>query len=616
MILKKIFFLLSILLIFSLCLLFVSDLKTTRFTSQTIGKFDLYNSKDVEVDVSEIRRNKINLQEGMIITFQNNEKDFFVHDFENDFSRGILVSKNTLELGPGFESQENSTDVTFDMAIARWNVIPYQKVDSSFDFGVVAFHHKGILYVEVSANGGPPLKVKSTQFNQRTNTIEYMFNLNLPSKYNEKIEIRAKAVPVEGDVRYLEPLYLYGKGEEIKDVVYVSLNKNPSMEEKIYPNLSEAIKNVSDAGEIILKDAGTYTLQISKIQRAAGELSRRWVTIKPAKGLNRKDVILSMNKGSEHFRTPIPQLKFENVTFDVRKMRQIYTSPSQEVWLDQCLLYKSKGSDERGNIVTPVRYYAEYHGSYATKSTARGTLYGFAGLKLVRNCYMENIIGDALQNSKMVINCHIQEMDGEISKHHSDILQYFGNHDNVIVYGVLAKKINKVQNFFFDHNKSSFRNMAFVNILIENSKSKTPCSQFSSESGHVLFYHTASLHQKFLFREDQLGDKKFLTHGHYFRNSIFGELSSISKNGESWALPQNVFLEDCHVQKGQPASGLTLGDYEFLYIGKRRVDYKGPSYVSLTAGIPPIERFPYPTWVAVMGQIQKGPFGFNYLVRH
>jgi hypothetical protein len=361
---------------------------------------------------------------------------------------------------------------------------------------------------------------------------------------------------------------------------------------------------------------GSYLLKTSEMNRAKRELGHRWITIQPSEGLNRRDVVLSMSNGDEDLEYPMPQLKLHNLSLDVSSVRQVSANLQQKLWIDQCLLFESKESILKSNNSSTLVEGKGLHGCYATKSTARNVLYGFTGLNLVRNCYMENIKKDTLKNSKMVVNCHIQKMSGDILERESNIFNYSGDHDNVIVYGVLAKEINEAQNFLFDHKKSDFRNMAFVNILIENTDADVPYSQFSSESGHVLFYHVASLHQNFLFREDHEDGHKFVSHGHYFRNSMFGEVGFINSEGNSGALPENVFFEECHVQKGQVFRGITSGEYDFSYIGKRRVDYKGPSYVKLTAGIPPIQGFHYPTWVTAMGQIQKGPFGFNYLVRH
>ena len=80
--------------------------------------------------------------------------------------------------------------------IARWNVIPGQKVTSEFEVGVVAFHMNGIDYVEFSANGSDWVQSNQMYTNPRTGNKEFWVTLNTPESYAGIIEIRARVIPL------------------------------------------------------------------------------------------------------------------------------------------------------------------------------------------------------------------------------------------------------------------------------------------------------------------------------------------------------------------------------------------------------------------------------------
>ena len=69
-----------------------------------------------------------------------------------------------------------------------------------------------------------------------------------------------------------------------------------------------------------------------------------------------------------------------------------------------------------------------------TKSRCENAVYCFIDAEMVRNSHIEKVSGDALQNSRLVLNSTLHNIDDEaLSGHHTDMLQYFGHHENVVV---------------------------------------------------------------------------------------------------------------------------------------------------------------------------------------
>ena len=127
------------------------------------------------------------------------------------FENGILVDNS----GPIIDSFGNTISETIGVeedaqAIARWDVVPYQRFGGSsdmvgnlFNLGIVAFHKVGINRLEFSLNGGPFLAVSEMTLNSRTDVYEYTVGVNASSVTDQMIEVRAIIYPFEGKPRVL-----------------------------------------------------------------------------------------------------------------------------------------------------------------------------------------------------------------------------------------------------------------------------------------------------------------------------------------------------------------------------------------------------------------------------
>lgn len=292
-------------------------------------------------------------------------------------------------------------------------------------------------------------------------------------------------------------------------------------------SIAAALGKIDDGGVIVLLDCGEYAVGALAVKRA----NRRWITVAADAGLRPEQVVICPSK-RDIVRPGVRLLHWQGVSFDFDRVEQYYPEPGQHVWFDYCRWFNSAGwaATYIPDQLQPVRSRSAIGGSYATDCQASDMLYGFVDQTLVRHCALRRISSDALQNSSLVLNCTVDTMDTPISGTHNDILQYFGHHENVIVYGVKATAICQTQDIFLDKTDSAFANCAFVDIEVSNPQSDPPFSQLASAEDHVLFSNVRTPDQSWVFRTD-LGLR-----------------------------PHNVFLENCGVRRflSRPPAGVIV----------------------------------------------------------
>ncbi|MBL4906910.1 MAG: hypothetical protein JKX94_05605 [Sneathiella sp.] len=460
-------------------------------------------------------------------------------------------------------------------AIALWNVVPFQNIKKEIEIGVVAFHMNGIERIDFSANGGPITSVKIAKINKRTNVLEYSIRLQIENNQDQKVDLRAIAYPNMGEPRELKPLILYanGHGRYSGKTVFVTNKRQKSKgvgtKSKPFSSMSKALRKAGSGGRVILLDPGLYYLG----GKAGIKNIKSWITIEGREGLDKNDIILGL-KERKLVRLDVDKLKFKNLSLDVGSFIQIYPEITTFVWFDKVVWFDSKGwaGVHKGQKLNPVRTSKYIGGYFVTNSISKDSLYGYPDAKLVRNSHLERISGDALQGVQMVLNVTIDNMDGDVRDHHSDILQYFGDFDNVIVFGLRATNIRNVQNIFLGHYKSSFQNMAFVNIAIDNKKGNPPFSQLSSQQDHVLFYHLSIPNQDWIVRDDMPNEKQFKAKNVIIKNSILG---SLKRGKHSWrGLPSGMLISNTHFVRGAMHGKFpTSGKLNFSELSSNKITY-------------------------------------------
>jgi hypothetical protein len=466
--------------------------------------------------------------------------------------------------------------------IARWDVVPHQTIVGDFAVGLLAFHMNGISRIDISLEGGPWKRLMAMQDNPQTGVREYVAMISrddMKLAQGEEIELRAIAYPAgAGKPRLLPPLFLYvnNDGYYRTERVYVAASGNDSTGEgtlvKPFKTIQKALNKCRsdidkyEGADIIVLERGRYDID----QPAGPVLNDRWITIRRGSNLSRDDVVIAAGGSSELVRPNTRRLRFYGVSLDFSDMYQMYKEDPHLHWYDNARWFYGKGwTFEPNGSISPVRNVG-YTGVYATDSLAEDMLYGFVNLNLVRGCHVEKITGDAFQNSLMVVQSTVHNLNGTLLAHHADLLQYFGQMENLLVYNVSASLVIGAQNIFLSSGNSTFTNCAFVNVAVQNAESDPPFSQLGVPHDHVLFYHVSNPGQRFVLRDDG----GFTGKDVIFRNCVAERIQSADYFGP---LPEGVLVDHCHFNYNQPiGEDPTTGAIAILNSNGGYFEYKGP----------------------------------------
>ncbi|HBS30104.1 MAG TPA: hypothetical protein DEB06_11810 [Phycisphaerales bacterium] len=393
-------------------------------------------------------------------------------------------------------------------AIAHWDAVPNQLFSGSFNLGVVAFHLNDIDRVEFSLNGGPWFPVRQMSLNPRTGVWEYWTPVNGRSFPDGRAEVRAIAYPKAGQPRLLEPIVLFNNsGGSIKQAIrYVSPTGNDTSgdgtAQKPFATIfkaADSIRTASSSG----KDASFGTIYLTAgdhtfAGRPAGGLSvqteQGWLTIAAAPGTARDKVRLTGNT-SKTGGLNSAYLRLRNLTLSAMTLTTA-TSANSACWFDGCDLVGT-GPDDASRFATPSTWTG---GVYYTDTSIRKVRIGMANAKFARGVSMETIGSDAFHNPRVVINCSAKDVLKPVgSTYHPDLIQFNGAFDNVIVYGLKTQNINAQGIFSRGSDDIPDRNMAFVNVMIDQ---RTHLSQWLQAADHVLFRNVMILGRAMNFSND------------------------------------------------------------------------------------------------------------------
>ncbi len=237
----------------------------------------------------------------------------------------------TLIPGTGFLSATSEPEVqglasalgSTARAIARWDVVPSQTIQSPLHIGVLAYHIAGIDRVEVSLDNGPWSKVTSKTMNPDSGVEEYTTILD-PSLVADGLhEVRAIAYPLVGKPRVLESLWIAtDDGNSLpKEIRYVSTSGSDSNNGLTLatPKLTIAsalISLTSREGATIYLAAGTYLTYNLSYPSNEMTNTNRWLTVTPNPGLTRDQVTLAPNSNQNIYWGKLKRVRFLNLTLD------------------------------------------------------------------------------------------------------------------------------------------------------------------------------------------------------------------------------------------------------------------------------------------------------------
>jgi hypothetical protein len=469
-------------------------------------------------------------------------------------------------------------------AIARWNVVPYQTIEESFELGVVAFHINGIDRVEFSLSGGPWVEASEMRYNPRTDTAEYWVTLD-PSRVPDGFhEVRARVIPAGAGV----PRLLAGPHDMSNDDVrirgehsiFLTTNANgtyPAPERWVsttgsdddgdgsrsnpFRTIAHAAADIQDSygradGGMIYLEEGDYDVGETRF-RSVPRTSERWLTIAGAPDADPAEVRLVSSSGNG-LRTDLT--RFHNLTMHDMSPRSRLSSFNR-VWGDAVAMTGDGPLDGR----TVLRGASWTGGFYLTDSEYRDMPYAIREAQLARNITISRIGGDAIRELRgMAVNIEVRDLLN-LDNTHNDVVQFYSNQgsdpfENIIIYN-LAAVDNIAGQAFFMRTSTDQRDFAIVNYLVGSTGAGG--AQWIDSADHVLLWNYQQLRNGFMVRDEGDDDPTIITNLS-IRDSVF-ERFRLSNTGwtpsmsdQSWA-QNNHYVDIESFQSLAPGEGATTG---------------------------------------------------------
>ena len=414
--------------------------------------------------------------------------------------------------------------------IARWDTIPYQKIDNEFEVGVVAFHINGIDRVEFAVDGGEWVSHSRMEYNPRTNVFEYYGILREQDfAVAGPIEVRAIAYPKAGLPRLLPPKLLFVDPNDSTPTKerWVSVGGSDTNDGSFanpFASISHAAVDMSSEfgsadGGVIYLMRGDYAYGGMPWPNTV-TMADNWLTITPAEGLTKDDVRIVSTLGS--MKTKL--IHFKDLTF--REGIESGVGIPSAIWLEDCHMI-GNGPETKvnqwGHWLSPSSWTL---GDFITDSEAEQNFHGFMHSKgLIRNSSVHDLASDAWQNGVCVINCTAYRLTKGSTDAHVDIYQItyrlpeeLGSVENpnpdinCVYYGNVGVDFHGQGIFMGDgpndepEMETNYHNVALVNNYI-NSWPGMSRSHFShTELKHLVMWNNTILGQNFDFNLEEGDD--------------------------------------------------------------------------------------------------------------
>jgi len=361
----------------------------------------------------------------------------------------------------------DSTVVNVTSPIARWNVVPYQRIEPGAPLacGVMAFHIDGIEKVTFHVTGqgytGPAeIEVTDATYNPRTGCYEYWIYLDAGAFTSDgPITVDATAVGLDGSVRHKDSLRDSGWGLNSLPLVVNATGSLPQPQAWVDPIFgNDATGQVDVESQPFLtigKAMGAirqWMLANGYGDKADGGIVRlksgyhrmddggvisvptydEWLTITTAEGGSRTDTVI-YDRASM---TRTERLKVKGVSLHCSQARWPIIpdlGPDSILWVDDCEL---RGVGRLFVQSHPIGY---GHPVWYTDSYISECDFATPNADLARGLTIENIGHDAFQLCPMVINCTVDNVDPSGLDWHADAWQWYGGGPfNAIIYNYRA----------------------------------------------------------------------------------------------------------------------------------------------------------------------------------
>jgi hypothetical protein len=399
--------------------------------------------------------------------------------------------------------------------IARWDVVPYQRINpgGSLNVGVVAFSKNGIDRVDFTItgqgySGAPTIEVREMSLNPQSGAYEYWMPIQA-SQFQTDGPITVEAAvygPNAGEVRDKDtgggglgldqlPLVVNATGGLPQAEAWVShtgvdegenvgLVNNPT---RPFATVGGALKAVCvwRQGQGFGNNADGALIRVMPSEEpyrllagtATGEIPcvNEWATITTADGGSQSNTILEPPRPGDDPIVPVRKLCFRGLKLDGGGTLDIddEEARSSRLWADGCALV----GDGQGLPWPshPISDYSHYAGAYYTDTSITQLGQATSGAELCRGLQISHIHDDAFQDVSLVVNCTVDDINPLDTGEHADVWQHWGGNevnqkdDNVIVYGLRATNIY-YQNLFIRPDvyspPSYAEGMAFVNVYM------------------------------------------------------------------------------------------------------------------------------------------------------
>lgn len=381
--------------------------------------------------------------------------------------------------------------------IARWDVVPYQRIESgeTFNAGVIAFSKAGINRVEFTVSGQGysgrnPLVSSSMTYNERTDVYEYWVPLKGSDfSTNGAFTMQAVVYGTDGGSRTLEtlPLMVDATGTLPQPKAWVSKtgsdatgvinnNSRPFLTLKAAVSAIQSANGGKSDGAIIYLFAGTYNLGDGSVST-----TNEWLTITRDPGATRENTIINASGSIRSTKL----LKVDGVTLKSQgNSLYVFIKDSPlNLWVNDSRLIGSGRWVANSN---PVHFSSDT-GHYSTNNYIYDADYAYRRAALVRGVHVQKIGNDAFENTPFVVNCTVDDIDNGTTGWHSDAYQVHTTGvppaTNRIIYNYKATNLHCEGVFMRNEaGTGTFTNNAFVNVFIEL---REPANQ--NESGAYVF---------------------------------------------------------------------------------------------------------------------------------
>lgn len=408
--------------------------------------------------------------------------------------------------------------------IARWDVVPYQRINAgaTLNVGVVAFSKYGISRVQFTISGQDykgvsPINVTQMTLNPQSGVYEYWTPIRANDfTGNGVFTIDAAVYGNDGGYRDRStdgggvgldrlPLVVDATGALPQVQAWVSTSGNDSTgvvndSSRPFRTVGWAIDRIrahrSSIGAGNNADGGIVRLMPGTHSNADGGVSGpvacvdEWLTITTAAGGTRSNTILGT--GSQ---LPTSKIALRGITLSgsgVLGMSYDNRTATQ-VWADDCALV---GSGRGITFSHPLS--SEFQRLYYTGCSITEVHQATSGSQLCRGLTITRISDDAFQNIPAVYNCVVDDVDPLSTGAHADAWQHgMGNSsnkidDNVIVYNLRATNL-KYQSVFIRadiYSQPSYaQGMAFVNVYMQMRSDSHGWGGWYRWVDHMLWWH-------------------------------------------------------------------------------------------------------------------------------